>query len=189
MRTCVFFCLAAAAILLLASGCGEGPVFPEDKSVLAAGGPEPEKEVTRDTSSVSEDMRKFDPELRKLDKEQEQKQEEVKQAEEQKQTDDRDAVEALNDIGGLINDSNFDEAGKVFDQNAAAIRQLADEGMADSNPKIAELYKDFWENLKKMRDILDRDDLSEEAKRTQALNAFSAAGDSKRAAGQLKIYE
>lgn len=186
----IFILTSVVAFLTaLALGCGEGPVFHEDVGALTGSSDSSETAEKPDQREVQEDERMYDPEFRRQAEEQQQQQQEEEQQEEQREESIQNASDALTKIGEHINNMAFDEAKKLFDEHKDSIEQAADEGMMDSDQRIADLYKDYWEKIKKMREILDQEDLEPEKKKDLAMDAYSAAGDSKRAAGQLKIYE
>lgn len=189
MRVYVLAGIAAAVIALVAAGCGEGPVFHEDRRVLAETEKPTEKESAVDTSGIDEEMLKADPELRKKLEQEEKQEEEAEKEQEGIDKAIKSSTDAIDTIGLLIHDRKFDEAIEVFDANQALIRQTAEEGMADSNPKVSKLYREWWDTLLKMRNILEQEDLDPETKEREAKSALSAAGDCKRSARQMGIYE
>jgi ribosomal protein S20 len=177
---------AVAVLVLVGAGCGEGPVFFEDQSVLAQDIRGPEK---TQTPAGSDDVGRFDPETQKAQEEEEKQRQEEEEKEAQGEKAIQSSADAIDEIGSLINDHNFDEAKKVFDENAHLIKQAADKGMLHDNPKIGELYRDWWDKLKEMRRLLDEEEPDPARKRHKAINALVAAGDCKKAARHLGMVE
>jgi acyl-CoA reductase-like NAD-dependent aldehyde dehydrogenase len=115
--------------------------------------------------------------------------EKAEEAEEGRELAAHDSAKALDRIGRLINERKFEEAKRVFDDNLKVIQQTADEGMCNSDHRTSKLYKEFWENLLKMRDILDTKNLTPDNKRSKALQALVDAGNCKKQAAILKLFE
>jgi len=187
MRTYIVFIGAMIAILL--AGCGEGPLYPEDTSVLASTSESVSDEPDSDTSSVSEAEKSWDPDVRKRQEEEEKEQEEEEQKQEDTEKSIENATDAIDEMGSLLNQEKIEDAKKMWDDNVNGIKQMADSGMLNDNPEVAKLYKQWWEALVNMRQSLDKDDVSDSKKSKKAIDMLVAAGRFKQAAKQMEIFE
>ena len=186
MKTSMLVSVMIASFILLAGGCGEGPVFPEG-SLSDASAP-PEKPPVED-SGVTPSESSWDPDQQRRIEEQQNQEEQQQEQEEESEEAIKDSADAIDKISFLLNDKNFDEAKKVFDDNQQLIQRTADDGMAHENPEIGKLYKQWWDALVEMRQMLDREDLEPEKKSRDAIDAIVAAGRFKQAAKQAGIFE
>jgi uncharacterized protein (DUF3084 family) len=193
MKNCALL-VAALAGLMLVAGCGEGPVFPEDRSLVTAAAEEdtPAEDVPaekKDGGSLEDDFLQADPEEEKKIEEKKKKEEEEKKVEEEQEEAMQDARKFADILSEHIYKKNLDEAIKLFEQYKDAIETAAKEEMASTNDRVRQGYKMWKDGLFELYDFLKTSDLPLEEKAQKAQVKLNAASEAKRSAEFAKTFE
>jgi hypothetical protein len=190
-------CLVLFAVfvgLLMAAGCSEGPVFPEDRSAVAKSAeketPTDEGDSTKkEKKSVEEEFVGSDPEEAKKIEEQKKKKEEEKKQEEVAKEAKADAGKVADVLYEHVHFKRFDEAIKVFELNKEDIELTAKKEMEDSRAGVREGYKMWRDGLFDVYRFLKESDLDPEQKAKKAEGMIDNASQAKRSAEFAKSFE
>jgi len=192
MRNCAVL-VAVFVGLLVAAGCSEGPVFPEDRSAVSKApeekAPADEGAPAKKEGSLEDAWVKADPEEAKKIEDKEKKEEEEKVQEGQKEEAMEDARKFADILSEHIYKKDFDRAIKLFEQYKDAIEVAAKEEMASENERIKQGYKMWRDGLFELYQFLKESDLPIEEKAQKAQIKLNAASEAKRSAEFAKTFE
>ena len=193
MKNCALLVAALAGLMLLV-GCGEGPVFPEDRSLIAEAaeddtpveeGPTEKKEG----GSLEDDWVKADPEEKKKIEEQEKKEEEEKKQEEEVKEAKVEAGKVADVLYEHVHFKRFDKAIEVFEQYKDDIEKTAQKEMEDERSGVREGYKMWRDGLFELYRFLKESDMDPEQKCKKAEAMIDNASQAKRSAEFAKSFE
>ncbi len=192
MKNCALL-VAVLVGLMLAAGCGEGPVFPENRSLVANAAeekaPAEEKETKKKEESLEDAWVKADPEEAKKIEEKEKKEEEEQKQEKIEEEAKVDASKVADVLYEHIHFKRFDKAIEVFEKNKDDIELIAKKEMEDSRSGVREGYKMWRDGLFELYKFLKESDMEPEQKSKKAEAMIDNASQAKRSAEFAKSFE
>jgi len=193
MKNCALLVAALAGLTILL-GCGEGPVFPEDKNLVAkaAEGEAPVEEKPAEKKkggSLEDAWVKADPEEEKKIEEKEKKEEEEKKQEEEAKEAKVEAGKVADVLYEHIHFKRFDKAIEIFEQYKDDIEMTAKKEMEDSRSGVREGYKMWRDGLFEVYKFLKESDMEPDQKAKKAEAMIDNASQAKRSAEFAKSFE